>query len=171
MNNQLDQNDELSVFVCVPNYFTRAVKIRRSDVCGKLQKFFRQQMDLVYKGQLLDNQSTFASYNINIWEPIVAVRKGQYNREQANWLNVTTESEDFTQAIRNVMCPRYRHSILQRVDIASSKMEMNPKIYRKMIAQYQDSKPRNEDSTRSAPTVISNVGQAIGCDPLPIFWE
>lgn len=161
-------NDELAVFICVPNYCTRAVKIKKNDPCGKLQTYFQQQMDLVYNGQLLDNQSTFASYNINLWDPIIAVTKGQSNEERQNWLNVTTDSEYFNQSIQNVMNTRHRCNVLRRIDISSSRLEMHPKLYRRMVAQYQEANNKEVDRAVT-PTVIPEVGQ-MGCDPLPTLW-
>lgn len=162
--------NEVPVYICVPYGYTRMVKIRKDDQCSALQKFFKEQMDLVYNGQILNMESTFGSYNINAGDPIVAIAKEKSGQERQNWLNVTNDSEVFSRAVKTMMS-KNKKDLFCKLDLAASKLELQPKAYRKLLSRYQNEYSHHHTPTSVSATVITRIGEVLGKDPLPVPWS
>lgn len=167
-------NQELCVFVWVPNHYTGAVKVRKSDMCGTLKRFCgHDDATIFHNGQPLDSNSTFGDYNINQRDHILIINNADKRCHEINrWMNVNRDSDDFNSMVRSVMNQKNHREVLRRMDNSISKMEVKPRSFRKMIARYtttMEAAPPPKNLPQHE-TIILPRPDAISEDPLPVPW-
>jgi hypothetical protein len=149
-------------------FFSKAIA-RRRDRCRILSTLFpNTKMIFIYNGEVLNENFSFESYEIQNAEIVVAIPEIASTSQQSfRWIQISRDSEAFSSIINSMMnCSTHRESMRLR-DIVLMKKEMSRRRCPEMF-----SSPASSAFARvsQCKTDITEKADEISTDPLPVVW-
>lgn len=160
-------SEEFSVFVFVPNKYTKRITVRKGDACGTLKNIFgHDNTTFLYKGQSLNFDSTFGDYNITNRDSIIALDSGCESTEISKWMSLSRDADDLNDALRKVMSQSSRGEFLRKMDMSSMRLELKPRAFRRLVTRCMN----REESGKVTEhvTVMAPTPSTIRTEPLPL---
>jgi hypothetical protein len=122
---------------------------------------------LVYNGELLQNNRTFASYGMHSCDSVIAIPE---DSSAVSWAAFTKNSDGFDDMIRAVMNNKARMEIMRVHDIRAMRHEGRSRNYRRWLRTFEASLGAGESPRKRFGTVIPDRAESLCEDPLPSLY-
>jgi hypothetical protein len=126
-------------------------------------------MDLIFNGQLLDDNCTLDFYNIQPNDSIVALPSSPAASAQVErWMRITRDADAFSDCVRSLINEKSRSEVLRLQDLRAMRLESRPRVYRRICAAECNTSTMSTGTVH--PTVIPRKENEASNKPLPVYW-
>ena len=158
----------VSILLHVPYIKTLIVDVSVDDKIAVLNKYFGYtSVTFLHRGQILNSNCSFLFYNVKKCDLIIAVAE-ENNAKTEQWLRLTNDDTYLANVLTSMRNTKWFRSHIMIQDMVLMKMEMNPKKYWKVVANYIRKTSLGACSCDKG-SLIPNKPEAIPEDPLPLL--
>ena len=166
-------NESISLYLCVPNKYTRRICIRKNQKISILKKRFpNDPKKFIYNGQYLGNEFTFDFYGMNDHDIIVAVPDNcEFNLSNNNWIHASRDSDEIADRISFSLNSKTRPEASRLQDLRFTTVERKPRLYRRMCSAVNkaiDNFPKTFSNNKS---IDFSDTDSPSVQALPVCWN
>jgi hypothetical protein len=162
--------DSLILNVVVPQCCVAPICVSPSFPLGSIQEHFPGRC-FIYRGQLLDENQTFAFYGMKSKDSMVALPANRSEVMTERWATITRDSETFYDMIQSLMEAPSRSETLRIQDLRAMRLESRPRQYRRFLTSFAPSIDLAVAPMKSEATVIPKPPEDVSTEALPDPWR
>jgi hypothetical protein len=127
-------------------------------------------VDLMYRGQVLQNENTIGFYGVQTDDLIVALPRNAPPDITQRWMRVAVDNEAFEDRLKLATNPQAKAEQLRLRDLIIMKQELKRRADRNAIARMVWLTDAFTPATPPTPTIIPEPAVEISTEPLPMLF-
>lgn len=166
--------DQIGVYLCSPTRYIRRFVVNPSKPISIFRKVITDKDTVfVFNGCVLNENNTFNYYGLDDESTIVILDNNAKNIANNKWISLSEHKNSFNERVKTFLDPKFRSEILRIRDMKFSRLDIQPRKYRKLsafISAETMSVPEETQRQISSTTIPLKLDEP-SFAPLPFSWK